>query len=196
MSFLTKLWLQMASDCNIILKRNKLSFQPSCMGENLSHSQNAKLSIRVFFTVLPQSFTRSRWTWAFPAHSKLSFACTHFTHSLVALRVGETDGGCSELHQDKVFSAPELYQDTFPPLLLKTFFEVTAKQSWSNASATTLREEPGCQKSWMWGSDSGPNTVMKGALHTKAARTIKNLLACPLCSFTSFIIPTDSLLQN
>lgn len=57
--------------------------------------------------------------------------CLHTFHtsSLAALRVGGADGGCSELYQDKVFSAPELYQDTFPALLLKKFFEVTAKQS-------------------------------------------------------------------
>lgn len=179
---LVKKWAELTA----FLYGRKSQPQPECKAPYTS-----------FFHCFTTNFYQKKVNMSIPSPFK-AVICLHTFHtsSLVALRVGETDGGCSELHQNKVFSAAELYQDTFPPLLLKKFFEVTAKQSWSNASATRLREEPGCQKSWMWGSDSSPNAVMKGALHTKAARTIKNLLACPLCSFTSFIIPTDSLLQN
>lgn len=155
------------------------------MGEILSHSQNAKASMWGFFTFLPEVGEHE--------HSQPIHRC-HLSPPLPAhTSLGHSEGGRNRWRDS---SAPELYQDTFPALLLQKFFEVTAKQLWSNTAAATLREEPGCQKSWMWGSDSSPKAVMKGALNTKAARTIKNLLACPVYSFTSFISPTESLLQN
>lgn len=42
--------------------------QPECKALSMS-----------FFHCFTTNFYQSRWTWAFPAHSKLSFACTHFT---------------------------------------------------------------------------------------------------------------------
>lgn len=163
------------------------------MGENLSYGRNAKLSIRGFFSLfyhkfLPEVGERERSQPIQNCHL-LPPLLAHTSH----VQLGRSEGGRNRWRDS---SAPELYQDTFPVLPLKKFSEVTAKQSCSNASAARLREEPGCQKSWMWGSASSPNAAMKGALRTKAARTIKTLLPCPLYSFTSFISPTDSPLQN